>query len=376
MAVSSACIAIHNNPVGSNVISNGNGSTGQNTMTTIPLALGGKLCSVPIDMTSQHAEYEGLLMGLQWLRDMYPRLVDNDFNCGGPYHLDVLIEGDCKTVLDQMSGKSSPRKLEFLYRRALALLHEISDKHQTAFDRFGKRPPNCFTVNFQHIPRTQNSVCDNLCNNLMTVVASKAWDECIYQLENASRNSSMKTNRIDSSLRMGNLLATYLDPATSRIKYSLRPPLYETMAVVANKMKDYESLLAIGQRLVEEECNNHRPQERGRFSMQKQRGVGYQIQGWRGLGQERKSRLLERKHRVALAYRADGAENEPFFHRNESVDIESLRFQGDIEASWDKNIPSSWLNLLSEWFVRARQERDAWCGKKFDESSMLWIGIL
>ncbi|EOD12290.1 hypothetical protein EMIHUDRAFT_257186, partial [Emiliania huxleyi CCMP1516] len=52
---------------------------------------------VPSCVTSSHAEFEGLILGLEAARALSP---------------DALrVEGDCRVVIDQMSGKARARKL-------------------------------------------------------------------------------------------------------------------------------------------------------------------------------------------------------------------------------------------------------------------------
>ena len=96
-----------------------------------PIALGSRFLSVHVGFTSAHAEYDGLLLGLDWLvqtRKEFTLKQSNDSPRGehyGEHHL--IIQGDCKTVIDQLSGKSISRKLREKYEIAELQIEQLRD---------------------------------------------------------------------------------------------------------------------------------------------------------------------------------------------------------------------------------------------------------
>jgi len=70
------------------------------------LALGGKLIPFMPGMTSADAEYDGLLVGLEWLGKQ-----EDDWWTKHASSKTLTIRGDNKAIIDQLSGSALPRKL-------------------------------------------------------------------------------------------------------------------------------------------------------------------------------------------------------------------------------------------------------------------------
>jgi ribonuclease HI len=345
-----------------------------------PLAVGAISLPVTTESTSQHAEYEGLLMGLEWLVKFLScqnnffslpqiSLTDEDdiIDSSGlrrqpkqqqeqqhRREVRISIEGDCKTVTDQISGRSTPRKLESLYQRARYLLDKLISTENNHYVVFVE-------PEYHHIPRSQNSISDSLCNNLMNIFTAKSWIDSINQLEEAE-------HQILSSASISLLL----EDVIRNTKYSLRPYLYEMLVNLAlqnnnnnNNENNNEFLIEIGKRLVEEESQNHRQTIR--------RGVELQIQGWKGLKQDKKAHFLERKYRILLSNPSPNDDDSIITLFNDTSP-EMLRSLGDtIEGEWDIAIPDVWKPILDTWFNSARNEKPAW---EEEDGSPLWIDIL
>ena len=235
-------------------------------------ALGCRWLPSSLGMTSAHAEYGGLLLGVEFLNE----LDSNDLFFSkktGKYPRSLLIRGDCKTVIDQMNGKSVPRRMESMHRKVVDLLSQMEHK----FD----------SVKSQHVTRENNALCDSLCGNLMNVIEWQEVEACrkaIYE----SRDRQTTTTSID-------VYASYLkDEATCRIPYSKRPDLYEGIAALCKQLDDFETLIEVGERRLKESAlteNEHMAAQ----------GIRNQIDGWRGLGAIKKVDHLIRKHRYLLA---------------------------------------------------------------------------
>ncbi len=112
-------------------------------------AIGAK--SLSDTQTSADAEYEGLLMGLDQLATV---LVSDDVL--GEHH-ELIIRGDCKAVIDQLSSRSNPRKTEIYYKQAIEKIQHIRE---------------CSSVtkfSFELVPRESNTLCDTLCKLVLNV---------------------------------------------------------------------------------------------------------------------------------------------------------------------------------------------------------------
>jgi ribonuclease HI len=356
-------------------------STNSNPQTkeagTVPLAVGGRFLPIPVDMTSAHAEYEGLLLGLEWLCEQLPshRLVEPKRSATESSVL--LIQGDCKTVIDQLSGKSLSRKLQGLYQQAKDLLDPLEEEF---FDR----------IEFEHIPRSENSVCDNVCANLITAVASSEWKSCWNELETllnvahpsaakqlvVLESSGTKTKRKQNKKNtpLSDILTRYLGPNTrSRIKYSIRPALYNKFASIAKEIGDFETLIQVGEllaatsQLCSAPSNNTNKSNNNKYFLMA-RGVGHQMDGWRGLGMEKKALALQRKHRVLL--------------QNTSICDSTATTRGQVSesspekrtvaSSWDESIPEAWCPLLNEWWTITTTASKRTYG---EEGSELWVDV-
>jgi ribonuclease HI len=295
-----------------------------NGRTLRPLAVGSRFLPIPVDMTSGHAEYEGLLLGLEWLstktKDSSPTTNEKD-------HL--IIQGDCKTVIDQLSGTSISRKLQTKHKQAELHLNEISRN----FDK----------IVFQHIPRNQNSICDNLCANTITAAASSSWKSCLTELENMDRP-------------LMDIFVRYCKSNSSWIRNSIRPALYSKLFQIAQEQHEYNAMVVIGELLFTES----QQYSKDKSSILKAQGIKYQLSGLRGLGQERKASALERKYRILLKslLRAEDPIHVPIW-----TDIRST---AETMASWDEAIPKEWNPLLSEWWAQA-EPMESW-----EEGATIW----
>ncbi|CAB9519191.1 expressed unknown protein [Seminavis robusta] len=125
---------------------------------TNPLWLGGKALPPGGLENSAEAEYEGLLMGLEKAVELVgvsTVVVDK-----------IVVQGDCKTVIDQLKESSRPRKLEAHYIRAQEHLTQLLGEQQGPV-----------VLEYQHIPRKQNQLCDGLC----TVIRSRIIEPAAWQ---------------------------------------------------------------------------------------------------------------------------------------------------------------------------------------------------
>lgn len=338
VAVAAACIQVHVAVHETNRIQENE---------QIRRAVGSRILPNAIGMTSQQAEYEGLLLGLEWLHTNIDRWIDtndddnddieNIIDGNGNLMTDVsfLIQGDCKTVIDQMKGNAVSRKLQESFIKAKTLVNEILQQCRN----------NKTTIHYVLIPRRESYLPDSVCRNCIYVMALKAWTECISDLETMQQKISISNAFPSTKTRnLRDFLSKHLHPTRSLLKRSLRPILYTRLAVLAYKMNDYESLIGIGERLCDESSIHVDVSTQLRVL-----GVKYQMDGWHGMGMEKRANALRRKHRQLLCHE-DLLAGDNIITAMESVAFDDLRLIGDIKEELDPQIISSyWGDILEQW---------------------------
>jgi Reverse transcriptase-like len=171
------------------------------------IALGGKLIPLHPGMTSADVEFEGFLLGLEFI-------------CRNKDHwsvaTEIVVEGDCKAVIDILNLKSSARKLSPYFDKALQNMAEIQN----------------VSFIFNHIPRRSNSLCDSVCQHLKLLAIDETIHELLCGIESTAIGLAI-------SLRL------YFDIA-SIIPFSKRPSLYIVMLNHARSLKDGLGMLLLG----------------------------------------------------------------------------------------------------------------------------------
>lgn len=287
--------------------------------------LGGKAFASGSVENSAGAEYEGLLLGLEKAVDLVQdhRKIDK-----------ILIQGDCKTVLDQMADSARPRKLRSHFLQAQEKLHPIQ--------RSGVE------IIYEHIPREHNQLCDGLCTIVgSNILEPAAWDKVVARIE-----------RGDDLL---GALVTIVG-AESLIPYSKRPFLYGELVHRANQLKDYEALVQLGQ-VMEEEAKTIWSSAGTSAEHAKQlqvEGVLCQIQGLQGLpskksqkqavAKERMNRYLLQQHEKSASPSHDWSLLTARNNGNDDTRITHHELQPMWEAWLDKAKASlQWQQQWCEW---------------------------
>lgn len=141
-------------------------------------AIGGKYLPIEIGMTSAHSEYEGLLLGLDYLVEAFSSPIPGkapllpDTNQFYSQNATLMVRGDCKTVIDQMNSKSTPRKMEQHYNSAMSKIEKIRQLYTDCCNqRLNSGDIDStyrqLNVRYEHIPRELNYVCDKICKMIM-----------------------------------------------------------------------------------------------------------------------------------------------------------------------------------------------------------------
>jgi ribonuclease HI len=261
-----------------------------------PLLLGGKGLCATSTMTSGEVEYEGLLFAMKSLRSYLSKYSTTT----RATQLTIFVQGDCKNVLNQMSGKAIPRKLEPYYLRARSEVDEVS---QSLLNKYC----SC-TFEFQHIPRTDNQLCDRTSACIITEKQMKAlndvWSEVLF------------LEKVGSSLEMFSvtrILDQWFQPETSLIPLSKRLKVYSHLTSIATLTRDFSGLLTVAHQYEEDvrvlRVNAVKTGRRNSDFVKNNTtlydtlhadAVIYQILAMRALGQQKEAIRKQQKKRVFL----------------------------------------------------------------------------
>lgn len=185
--------------------------------------IGGRILSYSNHQTSGVAEFEGLILGLEGLLHLSREgLLDESTK--------VVFYGDCKTVIQQMTERSQSRKLQQYHKRAISIRCQLP----------------C-SIHFQHIPRCENAVCDRLSSMWLSQLQLLTVNDVLRNLESIIQNLDDHTSEINARLK--SILNRYFGVGCPSIVYSQRPLFYRIMACIAVFTNDFDTLLALGQRL-------------------------------------------------------------------------------------------------------------------------------
>lgn len=229
------------------------------------LALGGKSISLVPDITCAHVEYEGLLFGLDWL----DRQWDDE---------QLIVRGDCKAIIDQLSGQAVP--------------HKLLSKHEAAMELLGRIGEQA-TVAYEHVLRKENTVCDSVCECVMNIEEQQQvsmFRNKMASLQDSARNSAPHSTLTD-------LVRRLVSSERSLVRFSWRPTLYKEAACVAERIGDAVALGHIGEQLVREA--KLWPTCEAMKSM-KANGILLQIRGLHMLNRHKEAKRLLRRHRYLL----------------------------------------------------------------------------
>jgi Reverse transcriptase-like len=225
----------------------------------------------------------------------------------------VTIQGDCKTVVDQLRGRSRPRKLEAYCDRARWLIQQLP-----------------WQFSYEYIPRGANLVCDRLCSTVLSQQEQGAYASARNELEAVWKtfHAARDVRNLESPL--SDFCKRHFGVGSSLIPFSRRPPIYRDVASVASRIRDYAAMIRVGE-LLESDAKTVWPSssvqalvdilspdvesktavgsgastphlEREPVGSQQLffEGVVFQISGLRSLQRDKEAAMLERKYRYLL----------------------------------------------------------------------------
>jgi ribonuclease HI len=244
--------------------------------------LGGRILhSCSASTTSAEVEYEALILGLEGLNQHWP---ENDPSTEASIHR-VNVLGDCKTVIQQMSGGSRPRKTESLFRRASEAAGALQARH-----------PNV-QFSFRHIPRIQNTITDRLCSTILAEKQLRDDQAAVLALASLTSNGAYLKH-----------LNSFLVKESNALIYSRRPAVYRYLSRLASHSKEWHTLLEIGERW-SHEIQNVWPRDSQMKDELFAEALAIQLVGWGKLGNQKEILYRRRKHQHALSRYAHIVEN-------------------------------------------------------------------
>jgi hypothetical protein len=325
--------------------------------------VGGRRLDVGLVRGSAEAEYEGVILGLDCLLQLYRD--DSDVN--GIFRSSsvarpvvITIEGDCKTVIDQLQGIAIPRKLDQYYNRAIELIQQLP-----------------FEFRYQHIPRAENVLCDRICARILEEQQFEALEYAYQELAFIYTNAILVGEEGSSEGLLSSFLRRHIGPAGKNyIPLSQRPTFYRSMASAASRKRDFATMLAVGN-MLEAEVKSvwsavRKPSSDSTIAIQNNESeppvcldqrfkdkllieaVVYQVVGLHNLGKHKQETLTLRKHRYILEkyseYAAtvkvaltDEASSAPFLQRS----AQSLKIPHTGKDEWP--------HLVKHWHDEASQ---------------------
>ena len=255
---------------------------------------GGKGLVATSTSTSGEVEYEGLLFALKSLRTYLATQESSTIESIAS----ITILGDCKTVIDQMNGKSNSRKLDSYYLRALAEVDTLLCETL----RLGP-----LALEFQHIARTKNVICDRISASIIFKQQKEVFDGVCADILEYEKLS-------DRSIDISDLLHKWFLHQKSLLPISRRPCLYRYLAEIEIKKKEFHGLLEIGSRyendvkIVERKMVATKQINSGdtdtispeMLNSLKSEAISYQIFSLYALGRSREAVRLQTKNRFLL----------------------------------------------------------------------------
>lgn len=184
--------------------------------------LGGRILSCSSLTTSAEVEYEALILGLEGLQQVLREIPLATFESDV---FPVTVRGDCKMVLQQMSGGSRPRKMESFYNRASRVVDDIQTHNPTV------------QISFQHIPRTQNIISDRLCSEMLAKKQYIDETAALVSLSNLSCNAACL-----------DFINAHLREDSNALIYSRRSNVYRFLSQLAFCNQEWTTLTEIGER--------------------------------------------------------------------------------------------------------------------------------
>jgi len=315
------------------------------------------------DFTSAHAEYEGLILGLNWILEILKRndaeMIKTLFSSAG-----LIIKGDCKTVITQLNGESLPRKLSKKYREANNLLHDVK-KYLYNFYQ------NDFKVSIQLIGREENKIADAIARIVSYTMQRRVLQKIklclqnnndhtiVYKLHSNENKRKKQLPGLDSS-PFASTLDLIMSHLGSVLSHTQRIAFLHLVANQAELIQDAVALAAVGGAMKIEASRlpsvfssskpstieNTLKEGMTKKDELKLRGIQLEIKAMQIMGLFKDATLFEKKHQYRMKLLPEKKLSEPNSDYLLALDSDKL-----ISESYATLFDEDATKLLQEWEI-------------------------
>lgn len=288
------------------------------------LGLGGKHLGI-FCPSSSHAEYEGLLFGLRRTLDYFQQScsVENmSFSSVRKWYMNrqkdstkdheaslnnrFVIRGDCSTVLSQLMGRSSPRKLKDEYEQSIDLIEQITQTLDEIFHDFNDErvSSNIFSISYELIPRELNVLSDFLAREVDFGLSCIIFDRLrqdIINLETVLSGSSNGLNdeKVNSQLKN---FWYFCQSKSSPLSLTMQVNLLVELAEMLYRLSDNEQYLTLHFKVASEICTiSTKASQKSYKNDIFVKGIEWQVKVLQRMKRNDAAQKLKRKHRYILA---------------------------------------------------------------------------
>jgi len=197
--------------------------------------------NIPYDglITSADIEYEGLLLGLNCLLKMC------ESKRASIQNSEVIIRGDCKTVIDQMNGDSLPRKQKSYYNKAFLMRRKLETEHEVS-------------IYFQHVTRDQNVLCDGMCKVILQHLQRYATENVLNSIRHIEKDYHPFRLPDNRKKRFAFIETPFYKPLneialwSGHVPISLRPYIMCEMLLASSRTGDLVAMRLVGTAMYKE----------------------------------------------------------------------------------------------------------------------------
>lgn len=336
------------------------------------LMLGGKVVLAHTTTTSGEVEYEGILFGLDKL---HKYIKDNEQEFAETVS-NIVVQGDCKNIIAQMNGLARPRRLEQHYKLCEKIVESLPE----------------YKFTFQHIPREENWISDRLANRIILDQQTEAFNtlNCdLLILENRVQELGGRTGKNNELPNLINFLVRHIGVTkNSFLPFSHRIVVYRRLISISQIIRDYVSMLRIGE-LLQDEIKPAFKSGRKDFTFGGISSKGsqldsieashtaaltdgiplmvealsYQLRALRWLGREKEAQLRYRKNRHVLVKDmdtvVDGLNLNSGYHSLDNKPL-PLLLQAHCDQRRSENWLDEWMEVKLKTDLYLKRSKEFW----------------
>ena len=319
-----------------------------------PIAIGGRFISPLPNFSSGEAEYDGLILGLEWAHQSatcgkLDRIWeeenhgDHDDCEASSVTSTMHVLGDCKTIIDHLNGVAAPRKLKRKYDRAVSLIDKIKAYVQETLG-------NNISVTFEHVPRENNDLCDALCSIVMRCQQNLSLCEIEYAITEGrlkSADSRIEFGLPTSKKSRYKFRKTHFAHAIScadNVPIDIRLEVWRKLAQAALESGDAVALRVVGEKLRAK--SNELSSDTIDLSTL---GISMEIHALRMLSLNKEVEQSERRYKQVLRF-CDSVEDYILGFVSNANENHTETADSRISMTISKIENNQWRELIRDWY--------------------------